>query len=87
MIVWFIKWFIFSFILIIILHYLYNFYIDKLTIPKEKDYIYNQEQTTDILNNNNDTKNNDNDNKNNDNKNNDNKSEQIKLLTQSLLIN
>lgn len=49
MFIWFIKWFIFSFILIILLHYLYNFCIDKLTIPKVKDYIYIQDEKRKII--------------------------------------
>jgi hypothetical protein len=51
MILWFLKWFIFSFVLIIIFHYLYNFYIDILTIPKNKDYIYNQQERYNKINN------------------------------------
>ena len=50
MFIWFIKWFIFSLVLIVILHYLYNFYIDKLTIPKDKDYIYNQVERQNNIN-------------------------------------
>jgi hypothetical protein len=51
MFTWFIKWFILSLILIVILHYLYNFYINILTIPKNKDYIYNQEERRKNINN------------------------------------
>lgn len=36
---WFIKWILISFSIIILLHYLYLFFINTLTIPKVKDLI------------------------------------------------
>jgi len=39
MIIWLIKWCLISLILISISHYLYIFFIDKLTIPKVKDLV------------------------------------------------
>lgn len=40
MFVWTIQWIIISFILISLLHYLYIFFIDTLTVPKNRHYIH-----------------------------------------------
>lgn len=39
MIFWFIQWSILSFIFIFLLHHLYSFFIDTLTVPKIKDLV------------------------------------------------
>ena len=41
MIGWTVKWTIISLVLIILVHYLYSFFIDTLTVPKVKDLIHN----------------------------------------------
>lgn len=40
MVGWTIQWIIISFILICLLHYLYLFFIDTLTVPKIRDLIH-----------------------------------------------
>lgn len=41
MIGWTVQWTIISLVLIILVHYLYSFFIDTLTVPKVKDLIHN----------------------------------------------
>jgi hypothetical protein len=41
MIGWTVQWTVISLVLIILLHYLYSFFIDTLTVPKVKDLIHN----------------------------------------------
>ena len=73
MLPWVIQISIMSLILIILVHYLYNFFKNNLTIPKVKDLVNKpQQQYEDILNNinsNNSNNNNSNSNSNNNNSN------------------
>lgn len=41
MIGWTVQWTVISLVLIILIHYLYSFFIDTLTVPKVKDLIHN----------------------------------------------
>jgi hypothetical protein len=41
MIAWTVQWSLISLILIILVHYLYSFFIDTLTVPKVRDLIHN----------------------------------------------
>lgn len=41
MIGWTVQWTVISLVLIILVHYLYSFFIDTLTVPKVKDLIHN----------------------------------------------
>lgn len=51
MLFYFIKWIILSLSLIILLHYLYIYFIDTLTVPKVKDLINKPlEQYNEIIN-------------------------------------
>jgi signal transduction histidine kinase len=62
---WIFKWSILSFILIFLIHYLYTFLINMLTVPKIRDLINKpQQQYNELLKNNYKTNldNNDNDN-------------------------
>ena len=50
MIAWTIQWTILSLVLIILLHYLYSFFIETLTVPKVKDLVNKPiERYNDIL--------------------------------------
>lgn len=50
MISWTIQWTILSLVLIILLHYLYSFFIETLTVPKVKDLVNKPiERYNDIL--------------------------------------
>ena len=40
MIVWVVRWSVTSLILILLVHYIYTFLIDTLTIPKVKDLVH-----------------------------------------------
>ena len=50
MIGWAVQWTIISLVLILLVHYLYSFFIDTLTVPKVKDLVNKPiQQYNDIL--------------------------------------
>jgi len=74
MLIWTFKWIIVSLLLIFLLHHLYCFFKDTLTIPKVKDLVNKPNETYKeiyslINNNNNNNSNNSNNNSNNNNNN------------------